>query len=148
MPRVPSSGAKPTTPVAPTKVPSPERNERRRTVGCILGVLGGLFGIVGALGGFVTYMIGDSGLIPEKYVSLLVPKHIVFPALGVLFALLGIVAGAASLDDPRTAGKFMIISAVGGAGTALLLYTPAALLLLAGGYFSLTHAGKPRWCPL
>jgi|GEM_PF-5342231 len=143
---MPSPGAKP--PVAPTKVPPSEQNERRRTIGCILGVLGGLFGIVGALGGFVTYMVGESGLIPEKYVSLLVPKHIVFPALGVLFALLGIVAGAASLDNPRTAGKFMIVSAVGGAATALLLYAPAALLLLAGGYFSLTHTGKPRWCPL
>lgn len=121
---------------------------RRRIVGCILGILGGLFGIIGALGGFVTYMVGESGLIPEKYVSLLVPKHIVFPALGVLFALLGIVAGAASIEDPETAGKLMIVSAVGGTGTALLLYAPAALLLLAGGYFSLTHRGKPSWCIL
>jgi hypothetical protein len=147
MPRASSRGAKPPSEV-PTKALPPEWAERRKTIGCILGVLGGLFGVVGALGGFVTYMIGDTGLIPEKYVPLLVPKHIAFPALGVLFALLGVIAGAASLDNPRTAGKLMIVSAVGGAGTALILYAPAALLLLAGSYFSLTHAGKPSWCPL
>ena len=96
----------------------------------------------------MTYLVAQGGVIPEEYLPLLAPKHIVFPALGVLFALLGVVAGAASLENPETAGKLMIVSAVGGAGTSLILYAPAALLLLAGSYFSLTHKGKPSWCIL
>jgi hypothetical protein len=130
------------------RVGSASRGERRVVAGCILGILGGLIGIVGALGGFLTYVVGESGLIPEKYVSLLVPKHIYLPAVAVLFAVLGIVAGAASLDDPETAGKLMIVSAVGGVGCVLLLYSLAALLLIAGAYFCLTHRGKPSWAIL
>lgn len=129
-------------------VPTGAGRERRSVAGSILGILGGLMGIVAALGGFVTYMVGETGAIPEKYMGLLVPKHIAFPAVGVLFALMGVVAGAASLDNPKTAAKLMVVSAVGGVATSLILYAPATILLICGAYFCLTPEGPPRWLPI
>ena len=121
----------------------------RTTAAIILGVIGGLFGFATAIGGFVLSKLNEllPGLIPEEFAIFVVPKHIAFPLIGVLFATLGIIGASMAGSEPKLAGLWMILSAVGGAASVLVLYVPPYLLLWAAAYFAFTPDGLAKVKP-
>lgn len=96
----------------------------------ILGILGGIIGLFVSLFGSIIAIGGAALGSPDSGFA-----GLVWATLG--FSVLGIISGSLAIAKPRIAGKFLIISGIGGLISSSIFYIISAPLMVIAGIFAL-----------